>query len=997
MTCVGLTEPFVRPTWEAVNSLSGAIRMIHKRLAIAICTGLCLTSLIGPQVASAQKAPTTTEVVQAKSTKTLQTVFVTGSLIKQSLSEGAQPVLHIDRQQIVSSGAVNVADLLQRMSVSGAALNGQSDYSTGNGASRIDLRYLGANRTLVLLDGKRLAAGSAGLGLQTQLADAPDLSVIPTSIVDHIEVLLDGASAIYGSDAIAGVVNIITRKNYDGANASVDFGCYLQYGCDGKNRKVNLTLGHVWDRGSLTGSVTYENGGEVNSGNRAISRTLPNTGNLFLSTGFRGTYILNTPQGVQNLVLNNLGGYNNPVSTDLHPVTDADLNDTDLIYPPYLAPQKVSNVYLSGHFNFTDHLRFDSTFLYSRRKSFDVAAYAYAYVIAGSIPGPNEPPLIIPSTQPYNPFGYDLNVSANGGASVGDTFILLRQDPNKLATYLYDSTSMQYIADLSGDFTALGRPFDWQASFNYGNVDEDVNLGGAFSSINLRNALGPTSQCGPGTIHPDCVPYNLFGPNSQAASNYLFYTSANTNSESQAVWNASVSSSQLADLPGGELGFALGFERRTLYGHTVVDPLRVAGVSVFASSQPTQGSYSTNAVYGEFQIPLLQHLPGIYALGLDLQSRHVSSTTFPGNTSSRAMLTYNPTESILLRATWAQGFRVPSLNDLFSGAAESFPPIVDPCLANTFANLPPAAQQRCLAAGVPAGGAIQIGVKPGFIAQGNPNLVPETSVSRTLGIVWSPDFAPGLSVKADYYKIDLKNAITTLSPQDVLNACYLGGNQTFCDAIQRTPSTGIIFRAVNSVQNIARIATSGIDYGVSYRLPTSAIGTFEVALNGTHIRDYTQTTPNFNGSGGVSTQQYVGIEQGGITFPQGMPANKVNINVDWHRGNWSADYSVYYIEGITGACSNVSSNGTTNLTALGLCSEPNQSNPSLSKNRMADVVYNDVSAAYAVPSWHTTFRLGINNLLDRNPPVCYSCSFHFDPTLYRLPGRFVFARIETKL
>lgn len=979
--------------------------MTPKVLASAIYVSLFALGMVITPTASAQSAgplpgaptePPSQPTSQPKNVTTLSKVSVTGTLIKQSVIADAQPVLIIDQQQIAMSGATNVAELLQRMSVSGAALNRQSDYSTGNGSETIDLRYLGAGRTLVLINGHRLTPGSAGLGLQASLGGSADLSVIPTSIISHVEVLLDGASALYGSDAISGVVNIITKQNFNGAQVTADYGCYANYGCDGKDERLNFTMGHVWDRGELVVSISHNKESEVNSGNRDITRTFPHTGNLFLGTGFRGNYILYTPQGLQSLTLNNLGGSAHPTANDLHPVSDADLNDEGQLLPPYLAPQTVNNVYVQGTYRLNDHIQFNSNLIYSRRKSFDTAGYAYAYVIAGSIPSANSAPLIIPSGNPFNPFPYDLTASGAGGTAPGDVLELLRQDPNALDTYDYDATFFQYTGGFSGYFNVGEREFDWDATFTHGSDDEQVNLGGAFGADQLRNALGPASQCGSGTVNPSCAPYNLFGPNSQAASNYLFYTSPNTNSEAENIWDATISSSDIYDLPAGPLGFATGVQYRTIYGHTVIDPLRVQGLSVFASAQPFRGSFSVKSAFGELSIPLLQKLPGVQSLALDLQSRHEEYSTFGGNTSSRVMLKYNPVESLLLRATWSQGFRAPNLNDLFEGATESFPPIVDPCLTASFGNLSPVAQQRCLASGVPAGGAIQV-AKPGFIAEGNPNLKPETSTSRTAGLVWSPDFVKGFDVNVDYYKIVLNGAITTLSPQDVLNGCYLGGNDNLCSEISRTGSAGLINEVTNSVQNIATLRTEGIDYGVGYRFPASRVGTFKLALHGTHIRVFDETTPSFNGTGGSSTQSFVGKEQGGITFPQGVPANKANLTLHWSRHNWGADYTAYFIEGIIGACSNTSTNGTTNLTALGLCNRPNKENPFLSRSRMPDVVYNDVSVSYTWLSPRTTVRLGVNNIFDRDPPVCYSCSFSFDPTLYRLPGRFVFARIDVAL
>lgn len=929
--------------------------------------------------------------------KTLQQITVTGSRIPESEVSGAQPTIQISRKQIVSGGSFSIGGLLQRLSVSGAALNGQSDYSTGNGATRIDLRYLGASRTLVLLNGHRMTPGSAGLGLQTELSEAPDLSVIPSSVVQNIEVLKDGASAVYGSDAIAGVINIITKKNYNGAEASAYYGCYQNYGCDGKNQKYNMTVGHTWEGGSIIASLTYQKSSGVNSAARAITRSVPGTGNLFLGTGFKGQYDLVTADGFQNLTANNATGYVNPLPRDFHTISDHDLNQNGLILPPYSAPQKLTNVYLQGFENIGTHAKFNSSVIYSKRKSFDIAGYAAAYLIGGSFPSALSAPLVIPVGNQFNPYPYNLVANGPDPSKLGATSLLFTYDRNALDTYAYDATYFQYSGGPSGYFDAFGSRFDWDVNFTYGNEREDVDLGGAMSSINLRNALGPSSNCGPGSANPACVPYNLFGPNTQAASNYFFYTSPSANSESQTTLSANISSGDIADLPGGPLGFAAGVQRLRLYGDTTIDPLRVDGISDFVSTEPSSGGYSVRSVYGEVRVPLLRDLPGANRLAVDLQTRHEQYSTFGGNTSSRVMFTYNPVSSLLLRGTWSQGFRAPGLNDLFVGPSESFPPVVDPCLRPGFASLSAPAQQRCLQTGASPGGTRPLSVKPGFITEGNVDIQPETSISRTFGIVWSPKFISRLSVNADYYKIGLNHAIETLAPQDVLNGCYVGGNELFCNEIQRAKATGTIFRVTNGVQNIGSIATGGIDYGVKYQLPETRIGNFAIGLSGTRIKYYNETTPNFNGNGGTSTQRLVGVEQGGITFPQGVPENKYNIRVDWSRNNWAANWELYYIGSVTGPCSNFSTNGTASLTSLGLCNEPDNANPILSKSRMPAVVYNDAFVSYTIHHFHTTLSFGVNNIFNRATPVCYSCSFNFDPTMYRIPGRYTYIRVETRL
>jgi outer membrane receptor protein involved in Fe transport len=944
--------------------------------------------------------PATARAAQAsQNPANLGKVEVTGTRIKRTAIEKAQPVLHISRQQILQSGVVSVGRLLRRISSAGSSAN--RGYSNGGtGATHIDLRYLGAQRVLVLINGHRLTLGGnasgTGIGLQLGLSQRVDLNTIPTSVIDHIDVLKDGASAVYGTDAIAGVVNIITRKNFNGAEASAYVGGYENHGFDGLAQQYSATLGHTWDRGNVTVNLSYKQAGAISTKDRKISKSIPGTGNKFFNTGHKGDFELNdsSPLGRQFYVLKDSGGTINPTINDLKRFAPSDLNRDNYYYPDLETPQNRIGAYFQGYYALTDHIHFNSTLIYSDRASHSGGGQASVSIAPASNPRPGQAPVVLAADSPYNPFGADI-IASNGPSN--EVTNLRASAPNApVGSIKEDSRLLQYIGGFSGDFSVADRNFNWDVSFIYGN-DAENSTSMSYNTEHLRRALGSPSQCGPNTYHANCVPYNLFGPNMQAANDYIFTNTLFQDSNSERIYNANISSADVVDLPYGPLGVALGYQHREQDGRVTPDSLKLAGLASGNRVGPTSGSFEVNAVYGEINVPILADLPGAKDLSIDVQTRHSNYSTFGGNTSTRAGFRYQPIGDLLIRGTWSQGFRAPGINDLFGGQADNFPRVQDPCNNVNYPSQSKVVQQRCMAAGVPAGGYKQTASSIRTENGGNHNLQPETAISRTMGLVYSPSALPGLSLDADYYKIEVDHALLTLPSTTLFDACYLGGNQSFCSAITRNPSSGVVNQVLDFKRNIASFSTNGIDYGVSYKFPSTAFGDFTAQVHGTHVILFNETTPNFGGNGGFSTQKFVNTNQGGLaSFPNGLPANKINFDLTWNYGNWSANYYLQYISGTTEPCRK--GNPLTGLTynAAGLCSIPAISSAD-AKNRLRDTVYHDVQVSYSYQPINTTFTVGVNNLLDRSPPVAYSgLADHYNPLVYRLPGRFLYGRITTR-
>ncbi|MGH8402759.1 MAG: TonB-dependent receptor domain-containing protein, partial [Gammaproteobacteria bacterium] len=410
------------------------------------------------------------------------------------------------------------------------------------------------------------------------------------------------------------------------------------------------------------------------------------------------------------------------------------------------------------------------------------------------------------------------------------------------------------------------------------------------------------------------------------------------------------------------------------------------------------GRLSQNAVYAEFDIPLLANLPAVKLLDLDVASRYTKYNTFGSKTTSRAGLKWQISDEFLLRGTWSQGFRAPDINSLFAGNTLLSSTVSDPCSSYTTTGVSATVQQRCAngfggVTPVPTS-YTQSNSQINTLESGNPNLKPETSISRTVGFVYSPNWAPGLNLNLDYYKIVLENTIQPLSGQAILTGCYVAGDLGDCSRIVRGPA-GAITILNDSVTNIGGTKTDGFDIGATYALPSTSIGEFKAGLDATYIRNFQLILPN--PSGGAIVTQLAGVERGGTVFPFGVPHWKARTSLQWTLGNWRAEWDMRYISALTEPCSD-SFDGTANsLTNLKLCSNPNVTNNTLSTNHLGQTIYHDAQVSYNFDPAKMTFTFGIRNMFNKEPPSSTQQQLNsFDPTLYDVPGRFFYFRVGFK-
>ncbi|MHB8425141.1 MAG: TonB-dependent receptor domain-containing protein [Gammaproteobacteria bacterium] len=998
--------------------------LISKAVRCVLMAGV-VSAAVSPAV-FAQDTHSGSNQNQNSNTAQLGKIEVTGTRILRSNVETAQPVTIITRKQIQESGLTSIGDVLQQLTQAGPALNTEFN-NGGNGQTQIDLRFLGSSRVLVLVNGRRWIP---------QLSGAVDLNEIPVSIINHIEILQDGASAIYGSDAITGVVNIITIKNFNGAEANAYLGMYDGHGegggWDGKTQEYDFTIGSSGNRAGVLMNASYVNQSPVWAGQRTMSAE-PVWGEG-AQTGSSGTpsgrFLLEGPvfggqtfgqatcapydpaarsQGTCNMTLITPGQTSQPVPIgNFTNYTNADAYN----YAPanyLLTPSERTGLYVQGHYNLADNLTFTTDVMYNQRDSQEVLAPMPLFIGLASPQRANGMPIGIGASNPYNPFGVNLVgsrsqwcvVQKNCGTNPNELLFFSGRRTMEAGNRVYSRNVATYMfrSGLNGYFNALGSEWDWDVGYSYGNNYETDITTGLFNTLNLAQALDSPgfTSC---SNSPGCVPFNWFGGNpsiTPAMLNYVLFEAHDIVENTMRDYTANITG-DLAQLPAGPLGVALGAEYLEYNGFSHPDATTVSGNTSGNVTQPTDGRQWTHAEYVEFNIPLVTDVPFMKSVSLDIANRwsqfsweggEPASANYgvmhhTGATTGRAALRWQATNDLLLRASWSQGFRVPSLTNLYFGDSQSFPKVEDPCAPGPNGSysgsgpLPPGCN------GVQH---VQPNAQIVSTVGGNPGLTPEKAISQSIGFVYNPSWLPGFDFSADYYKIVLTNAVSAIGSQIIVNGCYVQQNQNYCKLITLQGTT--ITNILDTNLNIGGDRTRGIDVSTHYKFPSTAIGDFKLGLDWTFLQSFVQTVPNSQSPTGFSSMELAGTTTG---FG-GYPSQRANLSLNWNYGNWSANWMMQYIDSMYEGCSTLT-------ISLGYCSDPTgyyAPTASTGMNYLGRTVYNDVQTTYHVDSWNADLTFGIRNILDKQPPAALTAFANsFLPTFYRIPGRFFYARVSVK-
>ncbi|WP_347303016.1 TonB-dependent receptor [Croceibacterium sp. TMG7-5b_MA50] len=837
----------------------------------ALCCGLL------PAGASRAQDAVTASDTPAEDTAEGTPIVVTGSRIARDGFDSPTPLAVVDQEAIKLAGNVNIErTLVQLPQAVGSQLGNAFSNTVPGGIADVNLRGFGAQRNLVLVNGRRFAIYGP--------EQVVDLNTIPTSLIARTEIVTGGSSAVYGSDAIAGVVNFIIREDWEGVEArgqvnldgptgtpvvNVD----LTLGGNFADGRGNLVVsGNYLDRGSITrgerGSFAFDslNDGCTVAGSGSASSAgtpfSPPAGQTCRAAGGEPGFIRGGSGDIPNGRFSGIpafGGTNAALNAAYAAAGLSGLGSRGFTFDdaggaarPALTPQDDFNLgpdnYLRqpqrrwminsfGHYDFTDSVTGYLELHYSNN---EVAAQLAPTNVGSPTLFDVRNPYLTPQLQEVL---RQLDLAERGPATVtsgtttrtttpGDGLAVVTAGRRYVEVGPRQATERRNVFRVAlgvrGDLGSLGEnaltDLRYDAYYTYSRSEGTLLLQNAISRSRLQASL--LSQ---GGAAPVC---NIFGQNvSDACRTAIAIGASNSTVATQQVAQASLTGTAV-QLPAGALGFSLGAEWRKTSTRFVPDSFLSSGdVAGFNPGLPTEGSVGVKEVFGEVRVPLLRDQPFFDRLTANAAFRYSSYDLdgVGGVWTYLGGLEWQPVSDVLLRGQYQRAIRAPSVGELFGGRNRVVGAATDPCSGRgNSSERTDAIRQLCIATGVPADLVFGAGVQPNNIFPadfgGNPNLQEEVSDTWTAGIVVTPGFAPGLSLSADYFDITLEGAIAALggSAQNTLNLCYLviqDAGSEFCQAVRRNPQTGEIndpfaLQVLNA--NTGLLQTSGIDFAARY-------------------------------------------------------------------------------------------------------------------------------------------------------------------------------------
>ncbi len=941
------------------------------KLALAVNAGL--VGLSAAPAALAQQDPGAGE---------LEEVVVTGSRIRKKDFTSNAPVATVGFEQIELTGTVNTESLLNTLPQTVPGLDRTSN-NPGNGTATVDLRGLGSNRTLVLINGTRV--------VPTNTNGSVDINSIPNSLIQNIEVLTGGASAVYGSDAVAGVVNFILKDDFEGIN--INGGYEVTQEGDAGIVSADITLGaNVADgRGNVTFNVAYTDRDDLFQGDRDFAFFAQfDDGNGGLinggSTGIPATSIFSGALATFSPVSN---GVTFDTNGDIRPFESVDPVNNDFYnYAPvnYIQlPQTRYQTTALGHFDISDNATVYGRAHFTSSKVPQQLAPTPIFQSGSTFTIDGNPFLTANSqTELSNAFGDGVDTDGDGIDDTGTAF--LRRRMLEVGPRVSDDafTSYQIQVGLRGDLT---DSWSYDAYLQTGNVNIASTQEGNVSRQRFLQALlvdtsDPTGQtCTSSATNGatvGCTPINIWGEGniSENAAEFLRTRVSSTADYDQLVTGLTFTGDLGFELPGGPIGAAIGFEHREDdLEFRPSQALASGDIAGFNGAPPITGGFNVDEAYVELYLPILSGSPMAELLDMELAYRSSDYSTAGSVSASKISASWAPTDQFRIRAGFNQAVRAPNIGELFQPAAEGFPSAVDPCAAEGPNAGDPAVQAICVATGVPAGvvntPAINLpAAQVRALFGGNPALAEEEAETFTYGVVVTPSAIEGLTFSIDYFDITIDDAISTFGggAANVLNTCYdatnpLGGvGSPFCTAITRR-ADGTINFVSQQFQNVAELTLNGIDVLASYDMDLWG-GDFRINYVGT----FTQES-DFIAFAGDTPIECAG--NFGNLCGEPVPEYKHRMTFRWTSDNITAQLLWRQVGEV-----NDDDPGTT-----------------YSVESIDSQAYFDASGTYRFSdSYAVTF--GIDNLLDEEPPIVGDNAEQANtwPATYDVFGRTFFLR-----
>lgn len=930
---------------------------IAKAVKIACTVGAVSTFSFG-SLAVAQES----EVTEAS----VEKIQVTGSRLRKTEFSGSAPIATVDSEQFELTATINTESLLNTLPQVVPGLDRTSN-NPGNGTATVDLRGLGTNRTLVLVDGTRATP--------TTRFGAVDINSIPTALIKRVEVLTGGASAVYGSDAVAGVVNFILKDDFEGVEFST--GYEATEDGDAEIFNVDFTIGGNFDndKGNVVFNLSYTDRSELFQGDRDFSQTafFDNADNTGLepggSTGVPDTAIFN-------------GGF-------------ADYSDTTgIIFDqnggirPFVTSGQTNDYYNYAPVNYIQlpQERHQATALGSYEISENSELYGRVMFTDSRVPSQLAPTPIFQSstfTLDGNPFidpaaqqiisdaiGSGVDTDGDGIDDEGAGGLLRRRLEEVGPRRSEDAfTSFQFQVGIRGDIG--DSPWFYDAYYQTGKVNNSTaQLGNVNRGRFDQALLLATDDAGQVILDGDgnpscadtssngstsgCVPLNIFGAGniSQESADFLKTAVASTALFEQKIFGASIGgdSSDFFELPGGPIAVSFTYEhRQENFEFLPSQDLAAGTIAGFNGAPATEGGFTVSGLGVEMSLPILQGVEFAELLEIELAYRSEDYSTAGSVDSYKIAGVWAPIESFRFRAGFNTAVRAPNIGELFSPQSEGFPSASDPCAGNGELTQDAALRSLCEATGVPSDVVFTAAVNPASgqvrtISGGNPDLVQEEAETLTVGFVY--DITEELTMSLDYFDIEIEDAIAAFGggTNNILDTCYdstkvgsgLGGD--FCNQVNRRSDGSIDFVSGNS-QNVASRTLAGYDLIVSY--DTEMFGG-DIGVN--YLATYTTESDFLPFAASTDLLECAG--EFGTDCGEPLPEYKHRMSVSYGTDDFTAQLLWRYVGEV----------------------DDDNEDVAYFVDKIGGTSYFDLSGVYFI---NDNYRVtaGIDNLLDEAPPV----------------------------
>ena len=924
----------------------------------------------------------------------VEEVVVTGSRIARTEFTSASAISTFSAADLTNAGVTGVDEFLKDIPAFTGFQLGTTTNNGGDGAKKVDMRGLGFNRTLVLINGRRQVGDTLTDG-------AVDLNTIPMGMVKRIEVLKDGASTIYGTDALAGVVNVILHDSYEGFEIKADFGGGLRH-WDAENYGISMLAGVSSDRGNMTFSAEWNQQKPIFQAARDFAAVTAYS--VLGASGFELS-----PSGSSNsrkirtslfddaalALLNAGGGSANQIfdgtlgqARNFNGATDLfDYGAANLIMTPNERWQIATN----GNYNLVEDSSIGSVTayfegMYTKRTSRQILAPDASFAVNSDFNGHwND---FVPTTNPFNPFG-DFASGADGilgtdddlnpyGIEGQDVRINRRFVESGGRNFFQSANTIRMVAGLKGD---INENLSWDVSYTFADYEVIQNTTNVGRFDRWETAVDP-ELC---AADPACAAVgvlNPFGEYGSITDEQIAYLSAgslkNWSLARMEMWQAGLSGTAM-ELPGGTVGWAIGYEHREESGEFIPDEFAAGGLTTSGASDPLQGSFKVDEFYAEVVAPVADNL------NLNGSIRHSRYNTSAGDaTTYKVGFDYKPIEGLFFRGSYSTGFRAPNISELNQQNTTGFPVVESLCeFWDTREDITDTIRQNCEALGLPTGADGELG----FAWQSayttlSPTepLRPEKSKSISIGVVVEPAQIPGLSISADYWNIEIDNYINSPDFNDLFRTCLDSTDfsspactpfqgQGYASDLPYSPDDNAIFPtdATAAFGNLGTLSTDGFDFNLKYfrDVEWGPIANISFEASATRQLSREEEFPIYD----ISVDK-VGTAEGFAVFPKWRANTSLTVGAE----NWSLAWETRYI----GKARDL------------------RRPASLTTDAVAEsILYNDLVGSYTYNN--VTLTLGINNLFDETPPYFHSVfNANTEPGTYDIIGRRLFGNVRIK-